>query len=110
MSRALRTMDTRVERKGMFGELFELAFRFLSSPAKFWNSGHFAHKRLVLQLVFAGRLAFCPNEGFRTPKTALPFKLLDSLRGSTTAVAEREEFEPGSRNRPEAQGLFLFRS
>ena len=35
----------------------------------------------MLQLAFADRLAFCPNEGFRTPKTTLPFKLLEGFRG-----------------------------
>jgi site-specific DNA recombinase len=80
--------------RGSFEELFELALRFLSRPVLLWNSKKFAHKRLVVQLAFAERLAFCPNAGFRTPKTSLPFKLLEGLRRATAVMAEREGFEP----------------
>jgi hypothetical protein len=49
-----------------------------------WNSKQFAHKRLVLQLAFADRLAFCPNQGFRNLKTTLPsWCWMDSARRLT---------------------------
>jgi site-specific DNA recombinase len=59
-----------------FGEMFELAFGFLASPSKLWRSGKFDLQKLVLRLTFADHLAWCPQTGFRTPKTTLPFKLL----------------------------------
>jgi hypothetical protein len=59
-----------------FGEMFELAFGFLASPSKLWRSGKFDLQKLVLRLTFADHLAWCPQTGFQTPKTTMPFKLL----------------------------------
>lgn len=56
-----------------FDEMFELAFTFLSNPWKIWASEHLEDKRTVLKLAFEDRLAYCRNEGFRTPKTTMPF-------------------------------------
>ena len=62
-----------------FDELFELSIKFLSSPCKIWKSGQFDMQRLVLKLVFSEHLAYCKNEGFRTPKTTLPFNMLGAF-------------------------------
>ncbi|MEQ8651518.1 MAG: hypothetical protein RIC87_03565 [Kiloniellales bacterium] len=35
----------------------------------------------MLTLVFSEHLAYCRNEGFRTPKTAFPFKVLGDFSG-----------------------------
>ena len=59
-----------------FDELFELSIRFLSSPFRIWASGRFELQRTVLKLVFSEHLAYCRDEGFRTPKTSLPFSML----------------------------------
>jgi hypothetical protein len=68
--------------RGTFEQLFELAIHFLSSPSKIWNLGSLEYKKLVLRLTFADHLAYCPESGFRTPKTSLPFKLLEGIGGS----------------------------
>lgn len=82
------------QRKGAFEELFELAFRFLSSPSKIWKNGTIAHKKLVLRLTLADHLAYCPNEGFRTMKTTLPFKMLEGFCGDKSKMAHPTGFEP----------------
>jgi site-specific DNA recombinase len=82
------------QRKGTFEDLFELAMRFLSSPSKIWKTGNFAHKKLVLRLTLADHLCYCPDEGFRTAKTTLPFKLLEAFRGDESRMAHPRGFEP----------------
>lgn len=59
-----------------FDETLELSLRFLANPYKIWGSGMFKMKRLVLRLVFCEPLSYCRQNGYRTPKTSLPFKLL----------------------------------
>lgn len=77
-----------------FEEMFELAFGFLANPSKLWRSGRFELQKLVLKLTFAEHLAWCPESGFRTPQTTLPFKLLGDADMRNQGVAEREGFEP----------------
>lgn len=59
-----------------FEEMFELAMYFLANPQKLWEKGNLHEKRMVLRMAFMERLAYQRNKGFRTPKTALPFKAL----------------------------------
>ena len=80
-----------------FDEMFELAIQFLSNPCKLWDSGQLHLKRLVLRLVFSERIAYCRKGGLRTPKTSLPFKLLNDLSMGKREMAEREGFEPSER-------------
>jgi site-specific DNA recombinase len=82
------------QRSGTFEELFELAFQFLASPSKIWGLGKLEYQKLVLRLTFADRLAWCPNEGFRTPKTTLPFNMLGDANMGKGVMAERVGFEP----------------
>ena len=77
-----------------FEELFELAMGFLRNPCKLWDSGQLMLKRTVLRLAFAERIAYCRNSGLRTPKTALPFKLLDGLSCRNIGMARPTGFEP----------------
>ena len=70
-----------------FDELFELAMGFLANPCRLWDSGQLTLKRTVLRLAFADRIAYCRNSGLRTPKTALPFKLLDGFSCGNLAMA-----------------------
>jgi site-specific DNA recombinase len=51
------------------------------------------HKKAVLKLAFADRLAYVRNEGFRTPNLALPFKVLADFKGSKSKLARPERFE-----------------
>ncbi len=77
-----------------FDEMFELAFGFLANPSKLWRSGRFELQKLVLKLTFSQHLAWCPETGFQTPKTTLPFKLLGDSDMRFEKMADREGFEP----------------
>ncbi len=80
--------------RGTFDELFELAIGFLSSPCNIWHSNHLSLQRTVLKLVFSEHLAYDRNEGFRTPKTTLPFKVLRGFSGEESGMVPVEGFEP----------------
>ena len=77
-----------------FNEVFEHSIRFLSSPYKLWDSGRFELQRLVLKLTFAGHLEYCRNEGFRTPKTTLPFSMLGEIRAGKGRLVPPGGIEP----------------
>lgn len=72
-----------------FDELFELGLRFLSSPCDIWKKGNLAMRKLVVRLAFAEMPLYDTNAGFRTPVTALPFKVL--------AASSGDEFKNGGR-------------
>lgn len=78
-----------VEPHRPFGEMFELAMDFLANPWKIWENGSSAMRRTVLRLVFPERILFDREEGFRTPKTTLPFKYLEEIVVGKTKMAER---------------------
>ncbi|WP_121940313.1 zinc ribbon domain-containing protein [Eilatimonas milleporae] len=59
-----------------FDEVLELSLRVLANPYKIWASGKFTLRRLVLKLVFPEPLHYTRHEGYRTPKTSLPFNVL----------------------------------
>lgn len=63
-----------------FDQVYRTAFDFLGNPSKLWASERFEDKRAVLKLVFAERLPFTRNEGYRTAQTSLPFKALEDFR------------------------------
>ena len=75
-ARQVEKLAKQVPPKSTFTEKLELALRFLSNPWKLWESGNFNARRLVLKLAFAGPIAYCRNEGARTPQLSLPFKVL----------------------------------
>ncbi len=77
-----------------FEEMFELAMQFLTSPYKIWEKGDLTHKRTVLKLAFEERLAYQRNEGFRTPKTTIPFKVLGDFCSGNFEMAHPKRFEP----------------
>ena len=76
-----------------YEEMLELCLRFLSSPWKIWTSGEFEMRRLVLKLAFSEPLIYVRNEGFRTPKTTLPFKVLADFCGSKSKMVPQERIE-----------------
>ncbi|MGJ8629104.1 MAG: recombinase family protein [Sulfitobacter sp.] len=80
--------------RGKFEDFIELSLKFLSSPWKIWESGNITLRRTVLRLVFTERLAYCRNEGYRTPKTTLPFKALAELKQGKREVVHPRGFEP----------------
>ncbi|MEM9205189.1 MAG: recombinase zinc beta ribbon domain-containing protein, partial [Pseudomonadota bacterium] len=61
-------------------QFIELPMRFLSNPWKIWDSGNLVLQRLVLRLVFSERLEYVRGDGYRTPKTTLPFNVLRQFR------------------------------
>ncbi len=77
-----------------FEEMFELAMHFLSNPQKLWEKGDLHEKRMVLRMAFMERLAYQRNEGFRTPKTTLPFKVLEGFDMAVFGMAHPRGFEP----------------
>lgn len=77
-------------RQRPFDEMFELAMRFLANPYVLWSSPRLEDRRCALNLVFADRLAYCRNSGFRTPKTSIVFKALEDISKGKRAMAEGE--------------------
>ena len=80
--------------KAPFDEMFELAFKFLSNPWKLWESDRLEDKKTVLKLAFSHRLPYHRKEGFRTPKTSIPFKVLGDVRLGKCEMARPGGFEP----------------
>ncbi len=75
-----------------FDEMFELALQFLSNPWKLWASDRLEDKRTVLKLAFDNRLAYCRNEGFRTPQASVPFTFLgESIQNCKMADRKKSE-------------------
>ena len=81
-----------------FRELFEHAMLFLSNPRALWDSGRFEYRQTVLKLCFAQAPQYCRKEGFRTPVSAYPFRLLRELCGRESQMAEGVGFEPTERS------------
>ena len=84
--------------KATFEQMFELAIRFPASLWKVWETGRFDLQRLVLRLAFADRLAYCRNEGFRTPEVSFLFKVLGGESVRDCKMADRQGFEPWRRS------------
>ncbi len=83
--------------KRSFDEMFEHAMAFLASPWKLWASDRIEDKRTVLKLTFAERLAYCRDQGFRTPQISMPFKMLGGNHSAMCEMAETKGFEPSRR-------------
>lgn len=77
-----------------FEDLFEHAMRFLANPCILWDSERLEDKRAVLKLAFSDRLAYCRDQGFRTPKIALPFKVLQDFQTPKFEMARPGGLEP----------------
>ncbi|MEX2615249.1 MAG: type IV secretory system conjugative DNA transfer family protein [Alphaproteobacteria bacterium] len=73
--------------------ILEHTLEFLANPCKLWHSERFEHKRTVLRLAFAERLAYCRNKGYRTPETTLPFKVLGGLCNPINEMVPQERLE-----------------
>ncbi|WP_208354661.1 recombinase family protein, partial [Pseudaestuariivita rosea] len=73
-----------------FGEMFEHAMAFLANPWKLWQTGHIALQNTVLRLVFTEQIPYARKSGLRTPKTSIPFKVLDDMNNTNCKMAERQ--------------------
>ena len=65
--------------KRPFDETFRTALAFLENPRKFWDSGEFIQRRMLLKLAFTARIHYQRNEGFRTAQPSVPFELLNAF-------------------------------
>ena len=77
-----------------YDETFRTTVDFLASPWKLWNSDQLEDKRAVLKLAFAKRIEFHRENGFRTPKTAYPFKVLEDFSTPNCKMVHPTGFEP----------------
>ncbi len=70
---------------------------FLSKPSNLWRNGKLEERQTVTRLVFADRLTYARNEGFRTPQTSSIFKALEGFKGGNFKMAERDSAEHGAK-------------
>jgi site-specific DNA recombinase len=77
-----------------FGETYRTAFDFLANPWKLWRSERLEDRRAVLRLAFADRLAYARNEGYRTAKISIPFKMIGDLKMHKSEMVEPRGVEP----------------
>ena len=81
---------------GRFEEFIELSLKFLANPWNLWRSGRITLQRTVLRLAFSERISYRRNEGYRTPKTTLPFKALADFSGENGMMVEPKGVEPST--------------
>ncbi len=79
-----------------FDETFRTALTFLSNPYKLWESGEQSTQNLVIKLAFADNLTYHRNQGFQTPKTALPFRMLGAMKLNFCEEVSPDGFEPST--------------
>ena len=79
-----------------FGETYRTAFDFLANPCKLWLSDRLEDRRAVLRLVFAERLPYLRNEGYRTAKISTPFKMLGDANMLQNGMVPPPGLEPGT--------------
>ena len=80
-----------------FEDSFRTTMTFLGTPCYLWSSDRLEDKRTVLRLVFANKLPYQRNEGFRTTKNeefSLPFRLFQNLDGGQYEMVRPTGFEP----------------
>jgi site-specific DNA recombinase len=77
-----------------FDSTFRTSFEFLANPCNLWDSERLEDRRAVLKLVFAEKRPYHRKDGFRTPKTTLPFKVLGDFCLGKYGMAHPKGFEP----------------
>jgi len=75
-------------------ETFELALDFLSNLWKIWDKGNLEWQKTILRLTFAEPVAYCRNQGLRTPEVAFPFKALGVFSVNKSKMVHPTGFEP----------------
>ncbi|MBL1438209.1 MAG: hypothetical protein COB08_018670 [Rhodobacteraceae bacterium] len=92
-----------------FEQIYRTAFDFLANPSKLWASERYEDKRAVLKLVFAQRLPYTRNEGYRTAKTSLPFRALEGLHLGKLEMVRLDGVEANSidaKSTPDIEEVF----
>jgi hypothetical protein len=87
------SLNTKKAKKADFGAKNRTAFAFLANPYKLWEKGTFEDRRKVLRLTLSDHLSYHRNEGFRTAKTTLPFKVLGQIYASKKHMVRTEGLE-----------------
>lgn len=77
-----------------FDETYRTAMGFLGNPHEIWINGSLEDKRNVLKLVFAEKLQYSKNEGYRTAATSLPFRVLEGLQEGNVEMVPQVGLEP----------------
>ncbi len=80
--------------RGDLEGVFRTALQFLSNPLNLWQSERLEDKRAVLKMVFADRLSYHRENGFRTANTTLPFKALAHFSDNNLGMVEPGGIEP----------------
>ena len=78
----------------------ELSLQILANPWKIWENGTLLHRRMLLRLAFADYLTYCRNEGYRTPKISIPFKVLDDIQSNKCKMVLQERIELSTSSLP----------
>ncbi len=76
-----------------FDELLEHSLSFLANPWKLWDKGRFDARRTILKLVLTEPLSYHRETGARTPKIALPFKVLGEIHTGKTVMVRSRRLE-----------------
>ena len=82
------------------GKSLELSLQILSNPWKLWASGNLMHQKMLLRLAFEERLTYCRNEGYRTPKMSIPFKVLRGICNDKCKMVLQERIELSTSSLP----------
>lgn len=77
-----------------FANTYRTACDVLANPWKLWRSERLEDRRAVLRLVFADRLAYARNEGYRTVRISMTFKMIGDFKMRKRDVVEPRGFEP----------------
>lgn len=77
----MEKLEKSVRPKIGYSKIYRTAMNFLREPYKLRASGSYEHQRAVLKLVFAQRLVFDREKGYRTAKNTLPFNMLGGVWG-----------------------------
>ncbi|WP_152477087.1 recombinase zinc beta ribbon domain-containing protein [Roseovarius sp. THAF9] len=79
--------------KGRFEEFIELSLEFLARPWNIYENGSLAMKQTVLRLAFPEPLRYSRENGYRTIKTAFPFRVLEGICNQKCEMVPPERLE-----------------
>ena len=74
--------------------VIELPLGVLSNPCAIWENGDLEHKKVIQKLVFPHGVKWQRKEGYRTPRKAHVYKVLDDLTKDNSLVVRMEGLEP----------------
>ena len=87
-------------KKSSRSQSLELSLQILGNPWKLWGSGNLMLQKTLLRLAFTDRLTYCRNQGYRTPKMSIPFKVLADICNSERKMVLPERIELSTSSLP----------